>query len=141
MAKQINTPLQDMFLNCLFDDDVKGDIRKAMKKAGYAETTPSSAVVGPLKDQILERSKQFLALNAGKAVYAMVNVLDSPNALGAKNAISAANEVLDRVGVVKQDNTLSNLPKGAIVLLPPKKQVPMIEAEYTVIEAEADEND
>lgn len=134
MVKHINTPQQDAFLNALFDSDVKGDIRKAMKKAGYSDTTATSLVVNSLKDQIISKSQEFLALNAGKAVMGLVGVLDNPNALGAKNAIAAANEVLDRVGITKVDDTLKNLPKGAIIYLPPKNSVPIIEGEFQIVE-------
>lgn len=132
-SKEINTPQQDAFLNALFDDDVAGDIRKAMKKAGYSDNTAASAVITPLKDQIIERSKDFLALNTGKAIFGLINVLDSPNAMGAGNKIAAAKELLDRVGVIKQDNSLQGLPKGAVILLPAK--------EIRVIEGEVLNND
>lgn len=136
MSKEINTVQQDAFLNCLFDPDIRGDIRRAMKKAGYSDTTATSEVVGRLKEQIIDRAKTFLALNAGKAAYSITDVLDSPNQMGAANALKAATEVLDRVGVIKQDNSLNNLPKGSIILLPPKREaIPL--ADYTVI-SEAD---
>mgnify|MGYP006325614769 CR=1 FL=1 len=80
MVKTLNTPQQDAFLNALFDNDVKGDIRKAMKKAGYSDTTATSVVVNSLKDQIISKSQEYLALNAGKAVMGLVGVLDNPNA-------------------------------------------------------------
>jgi len=134
MVKHINTPQQDAFLNALFDNDVKGDIRKAMKKAGYSDTTATSMVVNSLKDQIITKSQEYLALNAGKAVMGLVGVLDNPNALGAKNAIAAANEVLDRVGITKVDDTLKNLPKGAIIYLPPKNSVPIIDGTFRELE-------
>jgi len=105
-----------------------------MKKAGYSDTTATSMVVNSLKDQIISKSQEFLALNAGKAVMGLVGVLDNPNALGAKNAIAAANEVLDRVGITKVDDTLKNLPKGAIIYLPPKNSVPIIEGEFQIVE-------
>lgn len=137
MAKDINTPMQTAFLDALFDTDVQGDIRKAMKKAGYSENTPTKDVIGPLKDQIIERAKDYMALNAGKAVFGMVNLLDRPATPGAKAIIAAAESIMDRVGIVKKDASLAGLPKGAIILLPPKKEVPMIEAEYTILEEDS----
>lgn len=126
--------MQDAFLNVLFDDECKGDVRKAMKKAGYSVNTPTSDLIPYLKDQIIDKAKEYLAMNAGKAVVGMVDLLDSPNSLGAKTKLAAANEILDRVGVVKQDNALNNLPKGAIIYLPPKEQPTVIEGEFKIIE-------
>lgn len=134
MAKDINTPQQDAFLDALFDPDVRGDIRLAMRKAGYSDNTSTSAVTNSLKDQIIERSKQYMALNSGKAIFNLVDLFDNPNRMGASNVINAAKEVLDRIGVVKQESGLDKLPKGAIILLPPKRTLPMIEGEFTVIE-------
>lgn len=138
MAKEINTVLQNAFLNVLFDEDVKGDIRKAMKKAGYSENTSANDVIAPLQDQIIDRSRKFMALHAGKAAYGLVDLMDNPNVLGGKNKIAAAESLLDRIGIVKKDETLANLPKGAIILLPPKREVQMVEAEFTVIEENDD---
>lgn len=130
--KQINTPLQDALLNCLFDPDVRGDIRTAMKKVGYSDNTSVAEVTNALKDQIIARSQQYLAVNAGKAVFGMVSVLDNPTAMGNKSILAAANEVLDRVGITKKDDLLDKLPKGAIIYLPPKtSQIPVIEGEFT----------
>ena len=132
--KNNNTEMQNIFLDSLFDDDVKGDIRKAMKKAGYSDNSSIDGVIKPLKDQIIERSQHYLAMNASKAAMAMIGVLDNPNALGAKNAIAAANEVMDRVGITKKDDSIK-LPKGSIIYLPPKNsQVPVIEGEFQVVE-------
>lgn len=134
MVKHINTPMQDAFLNHLFDDDVKGDIRKAMKKAGYSDNTPAADIVKSLKDQIINRSQEYLALNSGKAVFGLLNILDQPNTLGASNALNAAKEVLDRVGITKVDDSLKSLPKGSIILLPPKETPRIIEGEFEVVE-------
>lgn len=120
-TKKPNTPLQDALLDCLFDPDVNGDIRKAMTKAGYSESTSARAIVEPIKDQIIELAKTQLALNSPKAVAGLLDVVESPQQLGANNKINAANSVLDRVGITKKDDSMLNIPKGAIVLLPIKE--------------------
>lgn len=134
MAKIANTELQNRFLECLFDSECKGDVKKAMNKAGYSPSTPTRDVIVALKDQIIDRSKDYLAMNAGKAVYNLVDLVENPNALGAKTKLDAVNQLLDRIGVVKQDNSLNNLPKGAIIYLPPKEQPTVIEGEFKIIE-------
>jgi hypothetical protein len=120
-TKKPNTPLQNALLDCLFDPDVNGDIRKAMTKAGYSENSSVREIIEPIKDQIIELAKTQLALNSPKAVVGLIDVIDSPAQLGANNKLNAANSVLDRVGLTKKDDSALNIPKGAIVLLPPKE--------------------
>lgn len=123
VPKKVNTPLQEAFLNCLFDLDVNGDIRKAMTKAGYSENSSIREIIEPIKDQIIELAKTQLALNSPKAVIGLLDVVERPQQLGATNKINAANSVLDRVGLTKKDDSALNVPKGAIVLLPPKENM------------------
>ena len=74
-----------------------------MDLAGYSRTTKSAEVVGPLKEEITERAGLRLAMNTPKAGFGIVDVLNDPPAMGARNAISAAREVLDRTGLVKKE--------------------------------------
>lgn len=118
--KQINTPLQDKFLKHLFDEDVKGNVRKAMKKAGYSDTSASKDVVESLKDQIIELAQLHLASNAVNAVFGLLDTIETPSQVGANNKIKAATEVLDRAGVIKKEPEGLAITKGAIFFLPPK---------------------
>ena len=65
-------------------------------------TIKTAEVVGPLKEEITERAGMMLAMNAPKAAFGIVDVLDDPSAMDARTAISAAREVLDRTGLVKK---------------------------------------
>lgn len=123
IAKKTNTDMQNAFLEALFLPDVRGNLREAMNRAGYSEKTSIKEVVEPLKDQIVELSQSVLAMNAAKATIGMLEVIDSPQQVGAANKLKAAESVLDRVGVIKKDGTNMNLPQGAIVFLPPKENV------------------
>jgi len=96
------TPKQEDFLEALLGE-ARGNIRAAMDMAGYSKSTKTTDVVGPLKEEITERVGMMLAMNAPKAAFCIVDVLDDPSALGARNAISAAREVLDRTGLVKKE--------------------------------------
>ena len=62
----------------------------------------------------------MLALNAPKAAFGIVDVLDDPSALGARNAIQAAREVLDRSGLVKKEQVEVTTNSGGMFILPPK---------------------
>jgi len=113
------TPKQEDFLKALLGE-ARGNIRAAMDMAGYSKSTKTTDVVGPLKEEITERAGMMLAMNASKAAFGIVDVLDDPSALGARNAISAAREVLDRTGLVKKEQVEVSGNVGGIFILPPK---------------------
>ena len=113
------TDKQAAFLEALLGE-ARGNIRAAMDIAGYSKTTATTEVVGPLREEITERAGMMLAINAPKAAFGIVDVLDDPSALGARNAISAAREVLDRTGLVKKEQVEVSGNAGGIFILPPK---------------------
>ena len=113
------TDKQAAFLEALLGE-ARGNIQAAMDIAGYAKNTKTTEVVGPLKEEITERAGMMLAMNAPKAAYGIIDVLDDPSALGARNAISAAREVLDRTGLVKKEQVEVSGNSGGIFILPPK---------------------
>ena len=113
------TDKQAAFLEALLGE-ARGNIRAAMDIAGYSKTTATTEVVGPLKEEITERAGMMLAINAPKAAFGIIDVLDDPSALGARNAISAAREVLDRTGLVKKEQVEVRGNSGGIFILPPK---------------------
>jgi len=113
---------QQAFLDCLMGE-AQGNIRTAMNLAGYASSTKASEVVTPLKDEIVEQASMMLAMNAPKAAHGIINVLEDPGSLGARNAISAAREVLDRSGLVKKEQIEVSNTGGGIFILPPKQDV------------------
>lgn len=114
------TEMQEAFLEALMGE-AKGDIRTAMRIAGYSDGTGTKDVVGPLRDKIVERASMMLAMNAPKAAFGMIGVLDDPTALGARNQINAAKEVLDRTGLVKKEQVEVTAKGGGMFILPPKK--------------------
>ena len=113
---------QQAFLDCLMGE-AQGNIRTAMNLAGYASSTKASEVVTPLKDEIVEQASMMLAMNAPKAAHGIINVLEDPGSLGARNAISAAREVLDRSGLVKKEQIEVTNTGGGLFILPPKSDV------------------
>lgn len=121
--KKQYTELQQRFLDALCGD-ARGDIRTAMNIAGYSPQTKISEVVGPLKEEIVERASLMLAMNAPKATFSMLNVLDDPGQMGARNAVSAASQILDRAGLVKKEQVEVKGPVGGIFVLPPKNGTP-----------------
>ena len=113
------TEKQEAFLEALMGE-AKGNLRKAMDTAGYAKTTKISEVVGGLKEEVIDRASMMLAMNAPKAAFGIVDVLDDPSAMGARNSISAAREILDRSGLVKKEQVEVTSTGGGMFILPPK---------------------
>lgn len=114
------TAKQVAFLDALVGS-ARGNIREAMREAGYSDNTRISEVVDPLKEEIIERSQMLLAMNAPKAAFGVIGVLEDPSSMGARNAVAAAKEVLDRTGLVKKEQIEVKGPEGGIFIMPPKK--------------------
>lgn len=113
------TEKQEAFLDALMGE-ARGNLRKAMDIAGYAKTTKINEVIGGLKEEVIERASLMLALNAPKAAFGIVDVLDDPSAMGARNSIAAAREILDRSGLVKKEQVEVTNNGGGMFILPPK---------------------
>lgn len=101
--------------------EAKGNIRAAMTMAGYSTTTLQKEVINPLQDELIALANTVLATNSVKAAFGLTGVLDDPTALGAKNAVTAATQILDRVGVVKKEKVEVSSDTGGLFILPPKK--------------------
>lgn len=124
------TEMQRSFLDHLFSEECRGNVRKAMDAAGYSKTTPTSVVISSLSDEISELAQRVVATESGQAVFALFDILQNPNSLGASNKLKAAREILDRAGVTKKSDDLSvKIPQGGIVILP-AKQAPVIEGDF-----------
>ena len=100
------TDKQLLFLDALMGE-AKGNIRKAMDIAGYAKTTKISEVVRSLNKEIIKAAEEMLAMN-------------DPSAMGARNSIAAAVQILDRTGLVKKEQIEVTNKGGGVFILPPK---------------------
>jgi hypothetical protein len=120
MEKKKLTERQQAFVDALMGD-AAGDPRTAMDIAGYSKNTTIKEAVEPVKDDIIAAADLMIAMNAPRAAVGLTNVMLDPSALGAKNVISAAKEVLDRAGVVKRETVEVKGPEGGIFILPPKQ--------------------
>ena len=120
MARELNEK-QQKFLEVLFDE-AGGDMVAAKKLAGYADTTPTTSIVKGLKEEILEATQMYMARNAPKAALAMTGALYDPTELGIRDKMSAAKELLDRVGLVKTEK-MEVKASGGVMLMPPKATV------------------
>ena len=122
------TEMQEAFLDALCGE-ARGNIREAMNMAGYSPNTRINEVVGPLRDEIVNRASDLLAMNAPRATFSMIDVLHDPGAMGARNAAAAATQILDRAGLVKKEQVEIKGPEGGIFILPPKQVTPSDDSE------------
>ena len=78
-----------------------------------------------LADEIVERTKTILATNAMKAANRVISTIDNPAPeRGDDLRLKAAESLLNRVGVAKQEQINHNVQAiHGVVLLPPKKEV------------------
>jgi phage terminase small subunit len=126
-TKRELTDKQKSFLEHLVDTN--GDAKKAAELAGYS--SHYHHVVKTLKSEILELTQEILANSAPKAAFKLVEIMESKKPIvQAANKLTAAQTLLDRVGVSKVDKVdiNHNMNSGGIFLMPDKAPV-IIDAE------------
>ena len=122
------TEKQQSFLNHLVK--TQGDAKEAAKLAGYS--SHYHHVVKTLKSEILELTQEVLANSAPKAAFKLVEIMESNRPIvQANNKLSAAQTLLDRVGVSKIDklDVNHNLNSG-IFVMPDKAPLDLSEEDY-----------
>lgn len=117
MAKKL-TENQEKFLEVLFDE-AGGDFVTAKRLAGYSDNTPTRLIVDALQDEIFDATKKYMSRMGPKAAVALGRVLDDPTELGVKEKITAAKDLLDRMGVVKAEKVEVSA-SGGLFILPSK---------------------
>ena len=123
------TPKQQSFLDNLIE--TQGDAKKAAELAGYK--SHYHHVVKTLKSEILELTQNILANSAPKAAFKLVEIMESNKPIiQANNKITAAQTLLDRVGVAKIDrvDVNHNVYSGGIFLMPDKAPLELEDGEY-----------
>ena len=118
---RVLSDLEQKFLEVL-GNEANCDLNVAKKLAGYSPTTNISSIVNQLQDEILALAKQMLARNSVKAALGLVDVLDNPQKIGSRDKMAAAEKILDRVGIVKQEVVEVKATGPTIVFLPAKKE-------------------
>ncbi len=103
-----------------------GNISQAMKVAGYHEGS-RNWLIESVRDNIIERTKQELALNGPKAATRLVNTLDEDGTTPKGDLrLKAAESILNRIGISSNDAVDHNVQvTHGVVLLPSKKEEPI----------------
>ena len=119
--REVN-PKEEQFLTNLFENG--GNITDAAVKAGYAKVS-TTWLRNNLADEIIKRTQNVLSMIAYKAATRLVTTIDNPvPERGDDLRFRAAESLLNRVGLGKQETTNVNVQAiHGIVLLPPKKDV------------------
>ena len=116
------TDTQEKFLDALFGE-AQGNPRRAGELAGYSEHSYPK-VLRNLKDEIVKRAENYLAIHSAKAATKMVNMLEEDGTTPhASIRMEAAKQILDRIGLVKKDQLDVNMNvKHGIFILPAKNE-------------------
>ena len=118
MSRQL-TEMQQKFLEVLFEE-ARGDFLQAKKLAGYSDTYSTKHIVESLEDEIAELTKKFIARVGTKAAYSIYEVMQDPTALGNKEKMLAAKDLLDRGGFKAKDEV--KIESSAPLFILPAKQ-------------------
>ena len=117
------TNTQEKFLNALFGE-AQGDPKKAGELAGYSNHSYPK-VLRNLKQEIVSRAENYLAVHSAKAATKMVNMLDEDGTTPHANIrLEAAKQILDRIGIVKKDQLDINMKAVHGIFILPAKETP-----------------
>ena len=121
MKKEL-TIRQQNFLDHLVDTG--GDPREAAELAGYAKHGHWQ-VAHALKNEIIELASNILAQSAPKAAMKLVDIMDSNTPIPQANMrLQAAQTILDRTGLGRQDRIdVNHKVEGGLFILPAKEEI------------------
>lgn len=118
-TKKELTEQQKKFIEVLFAE-AAGDPVKARKLAGYSEGYSTKAIMNTIREEVIEATQLFIAMNAPRAAMAVVSGVIDPTELGMKDKLNAAKDLLDRAGLVKTEKVQLEANTGGIMFLPAK---------------------
>lgn len=115
------TDKQQLFLDSLVETE--GNAKQAAAIAGYSGG--HYQVLKALKNEVLELTKDVLAHNAPKAAFKLLEIMESEKPIPqASNKLTAAQSLLDRVGVSKSETLdINHQVSGGIFLMPDKAPI------------------
>ena len=115
------TEKQQTFLDNIIE--TKGDLKLSAELAGYSGN--HYQVIRCLKEEIVDLASNVLAREAPSAAFKLVEVMSSNTALPQANVkLQAAQTILDRVGLGKQERmSIDHNVKGGIFILPEKQTI------------------
>jgi hypothetical protein len=128
------TSKQKLFLEALSSKEIAGDIRAAMRAAGYSDNSPLQIVLGPLRNEIIEIGETILAAHSVQASFGLVDSMNNPSKPGTNNKIAAAKELLDRAGLGKKgEGGGTTVQTQNIFIMPAKDPIKTIDVTPNVL--------
>ena len=112
------TEKQQKFLDVLIDE-AGGDVVRAKELAGYSPNNSTTEIIKAIKEEVVEATQLYMARNAPRAAMSIVSGMVEPTELGMKDKLTAAKDLLDRVGLVKTEKLQVEASNG-LMILPPK---------------------
>ena len=120
--KKSLTDSQEKFLDALFGE-ARGNPKKAGELAGYSEHSYPK-VLRNLKQEIVSRAENYLAVHSAKAATKIVDMLEEDGTTPHANIrMEAAKQILDRIGITKKEQVDINMKAmHGLFILPPKEE-------------------
>lgn len=127
------TEKQENFLSNLIE--TKGDLKLSAELAGYSGN--HYQIIKSLRQEIVDLASNVLAREAPRAAFKLVEVMQSDTAIPqASVKLQAAQTILDRVGLGKQERMeVNHNVTGGIFILPEKQTIDIVadDADYEEI--------
>jgi hypothetical protein len=124
------TEKQENFLSNLIE--TKGNLKLSAELAGYSGN--HYQIIKSLRQEIVDLASNVLAREAPSAAFKLVEVMQSDNAVPQANVkLQAAQTILDRVGLGKQERMeVNHNVTGGIFILPEKETIDIVaeDADY-----------
>ena len=126
------TEKQENFLSNLIE--TKGNLKLSAELAGYSGN--HYQIIKSLRQEIVDLASNVLAREAPRAAFKLVEVMQSDTAIPqASVKLQAAQTILDRVGLGKQERMeVNHNVTGGIFILPEKQTIDIVaeDAEYEI---------
>ena len=123
--RKLTEKQQDFLKNLI---ETKGNLKLSAELAGYAGN--HYQVIKSLRQEIVDLASNVLAREAPSAAFKLVVVMQSDTAMPQANVkLQAAQTILDRVGLGKQDRMEVNHNVGGGIFVLPEKETINIVAE------------
>jgi len=124
------TEKQENFLSNLIE--TKGNLKLSAELAGYSGN--HYQIIKSLRQEIVDLASNVLAREAPSAAFKLVEVMTSDTAMPQANVkLQAAQTILDRVGLGKQERMeINHNVTGGIFILPEKETIDIVaeDADY-----------
>jgi len=115
------TGKQQAFIDALFGE-AKGNFGEAKRMAGYSDNTKVADILNDLAPEISKQVHKIFVQQGVKAAFAIESIIDDPTALGNKDKLAAAKDILDRAGFKATDKVEVKGDSVPVWVLPKKEE-------------------